>query len=536
MSRPTKLEPRLFGTKSNSLGFKIKSIFRSKQSLAEELKKSLGASDSHLRAFVLRGHETRLIPHSAFHTLEATHIRTILAQLNDNTWYKTFTTLNQVEHQTVERLVHPFVMGKMHERDIVVLKPIQENKPGAWMALLRDLLKLHPAPHGSNDRMILAIMREKLLDGKPLPPISFGPRGGPPPPPPPPGFGMPPPDPSIRPPPTPSVQHRITRISDLSIPPPPLPMPSSMPHPPMGRGPPGPPGLGARSTNDKRPVTDHAAMMALTTYTEYTLRPADPINPSSPRTWARVAINPESTEHSLLLQRIHVFHQKGGNIIEKKFRLSDDQNKQLTRLMDELQAFERDSARFEWSWAEISLYNDAGEIMLVSQASSATATTIHLIAKRMPKPSCKPMDLYNSLIQPRPALSGPQPPSPIVVMRPASPRRKKSKKCQRKYNSDSSDSDSDSSLSNSCSERGVRMALRRDMARKMSRKSRKAKAKARKNVDSDSNSYSSSSCSESEEDVIQVKLDLKRGDDVVKMLLDLWTPQRHGPGKEMLTV
>lgn len=78
--------------------------------------------------------------------------------------------------------------------------------------------------------------------------------------------------------------------------------------------------------------------------------------------------------------------------------------------------------------------------------------------------------------------------------------------------------------------------MRRDMARKMSRKSRKAKAKARKNVDSDSNSYSSSSCSESEEDVIQVKLDLKRGDDVVKMLLDLWTPQRHGPGKEMLTV
>ena len=527
MSRSTTLEPHLFRTKSSGLGFKIKSIFRSKQSLAEEMKKSLSDSESHLRAFVLRGHETRLVPHSAFHTLEFTHQRTILAQLKDNTWYKTFTTLNQVEHQTLERLVHPFVMGKMDERDIVVLKVLKDNKPSAWRALLRDPLKSQPALQASNDRVILAIVREKLMNGKPLPPSPFGPRGGPPPPPPPPGFGIPPIVPSIRPPPTPSIQHRISRTSDLSRPPPPLPMPSNMPYSSMGKGPPGPPGLGTRITSDKRPVTDHAAMMALTTYTEYTLRPADPVSPSLPRTWARVAINPESTEHSLLLQRVQVFHQRGGNIIEKKLRISDDQNKQLARLMDELQGFEGDSARFEWSWAEISLYSNAGEIMLVSQASSATATTIHLIAKRMPRPSCKPMDLYNSLVQLRPALPGPQPSSPMLVRIPASPRRKKSKKCRGKYNSDSSDSDSDSSLSNSCSERGVRMALRRDMARKMSRKKRKAKAKARKTADSDSDSYSGSSGSESEEDAVQVKLDLKRGDDVVEMLLHLWTPQRH---------
>ncbi|KAH9222107.1 hypothetical protein DL95DRAFT_381418, partial [Leptodontidium sp. 2 PMI_412] len=107
------------------------------------MKKALGDSDSHLRAFVLRGHETRLVPHSAFHTLEATHMRTILSQLNDNTWYKTFTTLDHVEHQTMERLIHPFVMGKMHERDVVVLKVLEENKPNAWVVLLRDLLKSH---------------------------------------------------------------------------------------------------------------------------------------------------------------------------------------------------------------------------------------------------------------------------------------------------------------------------------------------------------------------------------------------------------
>lgn len=526
----TTLEPRLFKTKSNGLGFKLKSIFRSKQSLAEEMKKSLGDSDSHLRAFVLRGHETRLVPHSAFHTLEATHMRTILAQLNDNTWYKTFTMLNQVEHQTVERLLHPSVMGKMYERDIVVLKILRENKPSAWVLLLQNLFKSDPVTQGSNNRVILAIMREKLHDGKS---ISFGPRCGMPPPPPPlpPGFGYPPTAPTIRPPPIPSNHRRISRISDLSMPIPPLPMPSSMPCPPMRRDNPGPRGIGGRSTSDKRPLTNHAAIMALTSYTEYTLRPADPLNPSSPRSWARVAITPENAEHGLLIQRIQAFHQKGGNIIEKKLRMNDDQNKQLTRLMDELQAFERDSARFEWCWAEISLYNDAGELRLVSQASSATATTIHLIAQRMPKPSCKPIELYNSLTEPLPPLARPQPSPPVLVMRPSSQRRKKNKKRWSTNISDSSGSDSDSDSSSSDSERGMRLFLRRDRARKMSKKNKKAR-KNGKIVDSDSDV----SGNESEEDVIQVKLNLKRGDDVVKALLDLWTPQGKDEGKGKLAV
>jgi len=38
--------------------------------------------------------------------------------------------------------------------------------------------------------------------------------------------------------------------------------------------------------------------------------------------------------------------------------------------------------------------------------------------------------------------------------------------------------------------------------------------------------------SESEaEDVIKVKVEMKRGDDVVKKLLDLWTPQNEIKGK-----
>jgi hypothetical protein len=48
--------------------------------------------------------------------------------------------------------------------------------------------------------------------------------------------------------------------------------------------------------------------------------------------------------------------------------------------------------------------------------------------------------------------------------------------------------------------------------------------------------YSSDSdADESEdEDVIQIKLELKRGDDVVQSLLDIWTPQIEvkGKGKE----
>lgn len=129
-------------------------------------------------------------------------MKTILSQLHDDTWYKTFSTLDSFEHTAVNALLHPYYQGKMHERDLVVLKVLQQNKLNAWMVLLSELLRNQPFPRGSSGRIILAIFKEKLVDGKPMSPGTYG-IGPPPPPPPPPMFPPPPKPRNIRHPPAP---------------------------------------------------------------------------------------------------------------------------------------------------------------------------------------------------------------------------------------------------------------------------------------------------------------------------------------------
>jgi hypothetical protein len=132
------------------------------------MKKALSDSDSQLLAVVIQGGTFRQVPHSAFHSLEATHMRTILSQMKGDEWYDTFTKMDTFEHSTIERLVHTCFQGKMYERELVVLKVIHEKKVAAWAALLRDILSKHPAPY-SPSRVVLAILREKFVDGKPMP-------------------------------------------------------------------------------------------------------------------------------------------------------------------------------------------------------------------------------------------------------------------------------------------------------------------------------------------------------------------------------
>jgi hypothetical protein len=131
------------------------------------MKKALSDSDSRLLAVVIQGGTFRQVPHSAFHSLEATHMRTILSQLNGDEWYDTFTKLDTFEHSTLERLVHPYFQGKLYERELVVLKVIHEKKVNAWASLLRDVISKYPA-HYSSNRVVLAILREKLVDSKAL--------------------------------------------------------------------------------------------------------------------------------------------------------------------------------------------------------------------------------------------------------------------------------------------------------------------------------------------------------------------------------
>ncbi|CZS92142.1 uncharacterized protein RAG0_02635 [Rhynchosporium agropyri] len=242
----------------------------------------------------------------------------------------------------------------------------------------------------------------------------------------------------------------------------------------------------------------------------------------------------ESDDTSILRQRVTPFCQAGGNIIDSKLRMGELQNKQLARLMDELKAFERD-ARFEWCWAEISLHNNVGEMQFLSQVHSAKATTIHLIAKRSLKVSYNPIQVYRGLINERPRLPSqgmpppgirPPPPPPrqgqqmlhqsvmrvpptlsnpsIVLHRSPSPARLKKlrqRRNERMHASSSDDTDSGASPSDSDDADCLTTVLRKQRMQKINRK---RAMKNRKGCDSDSSS------SESEEDVIQVKLDLKR--------------------------
>jgi hypothetical protein len=495
----------------------------------------------------------RQVPHSAFHSLEATHMKTILSQLNDNTWYQNFTTLNHSEHSALHRVMYPWAEGKVHEREVVVLKVLkEERKLNAWVALLKEILNKHPFPSMSGGRILLAIVRERLVDGKPvIPPHRVN---LPPPPPPPPFIGAPV-VPAVRPPPLPSAPRR-TAISDLRVPgPPPPPPPGGMPYysPQPPRGPPGgppppsarcgpppstsggtvyppgnaPPGQRSNSIriNDTTPLTDYDATISLTTYNEYTVCLSEPIEPHVPRSWGRVAITQESAERHIVQQRVQQFQRNGGNVIEAKLRLSEDQSGQVTRIMDDLKCYERDT-RFEWCWVEISLYNGTGEITdFIPKGPrnvAASATLMHLIAKRTPKPHCKPLDVYNLLVRGQPGPGPVRAPVPRQPVQPPPPVRSAPKK---RYVSDSSgtDSDSDSSAWSTGSSVGVvRRKLRKYKAKKINR-SRKGK----KIYNSDSDSDFESEV----EDVIKVKVEMKRGDDVVKKLLELWTPQNEFKGK-----
>lgn len=190
--------------------------------------------------------------------------------------------------------------------------------------------------------------------------------------------------------------------------------------------------------------------------------------------------------------------------------MTEPQGSQITRLMDGLKSSERDY-RFEWTWAEISLYNGGGEIPLVAIAN---ATRMHLIAKRSLKTSYNALDVYNERMR-----LPPPPPRPLVscpaIMNPVAAKKKYA------YSSDESDSNGTGSSSDSCVG-DVRKRLRRYRVRKV-RNARSAKYCSHSDSDSDDGE---------EDDVRQVKIQLKRGDDVVKVLLDRWTSEVAGKGKE----
>lgn len=158
-------EGRLFSSPHNRLGFKIKSLFRSKESLAAEMKRVLENTSSRLEAFLIQGNYIIPVPHSDFHGLEATHMRTILSQLNDNSWFETFSNMTVTEKYKLDTAIHSTGQGNLR-REVVALRVLQENKNSAWMRLLAGKLHTPDLPQHYNHRLILAILRGPLVDGE----------------------------------------------------------------------------------------------------------------------------------------------------------------------------------------------------------------------------------------------------------------------------------------------------------------------------------------------------------------------------------
>ncbi|KAA8574196.1 hypothetical protein EYC84_005709 [Monilinia fructicola] len=557
-------EGQLFSSPHNRLSFKIKSLFRSKDSLAAEMKEVLENTSSVLEAFLIQGTDIRPIPHSALHSLEITHMRTILSQLNDNSWFKTFSNLTRTEHNILDNAIYPTGPNKNLRREIVALKVLQENKNNAWMRLLAGKLHAPALPQHYNQRLILAILREPLVDGErklwvahgtiPIPELGRVCRPPPPSqiearepsahPPQPPAML-----PNIRSPPptaTPNslIGPRLISLDDSRSPAPnvagcvnPTTQGTYLPPVPQPRSP--PPSFGqASNTSDRTIWTDAEASVALTTYNEYTLRIAD-LQPNQCRTWSSIILTQESNPLPEILARVNSFISRGNTIIDAKLRLTDQQSIHMTRLLEEIQGKERDH-RFEWCWAEVSLYDSIGQIAICSPGDSArTATTMHLIAKRSLKREYKAADVYHNLLMRGPALSmrppsfqgplplrpgpppplrGPPPPptrAPPFAPTPGFLERSRPRPRGNWRTRCASMSDLDS-LSSFGSDSDSSYGSRKEKARRRRRNNERARRRCYDNESSDD--------SDEEEDVIKIPVVLKRGDDVVKKLLDLWTP------------
>ncbi|KAF5874344.1 uncharacterized protein Bfra_004349 [Botrytis fragariae] len=555
-AEPRVPEGQLFKSPHDCLSFKIRSLFRSKESLAAEMRKVLESTSSGLDAFLIQGYDIRPIPHSAFHSLEATHMRTILSQLNDNSWLETFSSLTRSEHSTLGIALCPFGQTKLR-REVVVLKVLQENKNNVWMRLIANKSVTPILPQNSNGRIILAIVREHLDDGKRISPIRRGTVGTSvqhfPVPPTPPGFSQsgppppgvlsvpphPPPRGTLYPPPPPAILPTIrpppmTTPRGFSSPPPPPPPTHPAPKPHF-------------NSSEAQICSNAEALVALTTYAEYTLRQAEPNEPSLLRTWFKITITHEYNTIRDIVARVESFNKRGGSVINSQLRLTDQQATHMTKIFEDLQMKERDH-RFEWCWVELSLHNSIGEVDLAARGHAAqTATMMHLIARRSLKREYKPYEVYNWLVRgpPRPGFNnglpprpgppvgillpmpGPPPPPPppqprvappvfVDRFRPRPRGNGRAKGMSMGDPDDSGGSGSDSDTTYDSRDRRVRRTRCND------------KRMGRRYFDSEI-----SDDSDDEEDAIKIPIILKRGDDVVKKLLDLWTPNTGNVEKSM---
>ncbi len=515
---------------------KLKSVFRSKSSLETEMKRALENSNATLTAFVINNFEYRKIPHSAFHSLEYTHMRTIISQLNDNSWFKTFSDLTDCEHDTLNAIVGKhYDDGEMVNRELVALKVLRKNRVNAWVRLVEYALRAHNfLPQFDNYRIVLAILREKkdtigLKKRIPVRRVISSSDDE---------------EETLQSPPVPMsiFDDNAQRLSEITMPvergmgrrppvsrfppPPPPPPPGFPPHPRPGAGFPPPPrpyqGRNPRPFMPTPEVTEvtmnnfegknlskNAVLKALTTYTSFTLRKAPPLTTHvgaghmfypSEVPWMRCLVTKEMTSTPDLKRRVAEFVATGLSVIDMKFELTDMQSSHLTILFNEFAADETDP-HFEHTLVELSLINREKGILGHQQGSPAEI--VHVIVRRAPKEGTDVVELYKKLMsRPEPpslrGINGDFGPHPVpIVVHPIKRRKSRFKKAS--VIRESSDSDSTHSIASSYLNRSDDDSDSEAEVTKVTRWKRN-------------------------EDPAEVRFGKKaKGQDVVQCLLDLWT-------------
>lgn len=314
-------------------------------------------------------------------------MRTTLAQIDGDTWFKTFSDLTDREHESMKSITDlRFLDNKPIDRELVVLKVLQKNKFNAWMRLAQAcLFKDDYLIQYENYRTILAIFHDKSRTPEDQP------------------VAMPQAN-SIRPisrelPPIPEPQPRYLnspvytdttdRVAGLI----------TRPYVRQGNA-------GNRISREASDITlpsnctitEAGALAAMTTYTAYAFRPdLEPCANRSCRNsplWAQCILTPESQSRAQLLDRIVDFERQGDSIIDVKLKLTGHQAARVTLLLTQISYWEPDP-RFVHHLVELSMVDR--QKGLIRRPELGVVDVIHIIVQRTPRDCMPVVSLYREL-------------------------------------------------------------------------------------------------------------------------------------------
>lgn len=310
----------------------------------------------------------------------------------------------------------------------------------------------------------------------------------------------------------------------------------------------------SRQADNTAPSKDQEIRQGLTSFAEYVIRLHDHNSDINGCRVLPAIVHRAFNGHDAVQKRINDFEQRGGDVISIMLLLTDRQNSNVDRLLENIRKCETDQ-RFEWHLSELSLHNDHGEICNFHPRGAGnmiqTATVIHAIVKRTVKQCIIPETVADLLTIPPPRGYSPNdplprptqqafppcPPSPpgwpgpgpgaqpgpfILSVPPNRPptRIPPSRLPNRLPSRRDSDTDSSSdTFSDLTRDRSFESQLRRARRRRRIRDRRAKKASVKEGSESDSSS------DDNEDDNIFINLSLKKGDDIVAKLLELWTPR-----------